>query len=861
MGTVKYTGPMASFHCPTNAEIRSLKVHFSPKQLGSGDPSPENVRPIVGWDEVEVKTAGKNIAVLPIPAHGFETGTSIYSDRPNGTFENLQNGFRAQPPSQSTGVYALFGYVFAGITYTISFNSTFDFSRIRIEVRDNDSFNETATTEGDGRSFSTGWKTYNSFPYTFTPSNNGYLWGCFHQNTNPTSAFIVSDIQLELASSAPYYEPYQGSTTNYEFGVLGKNKLNVNGYTQLHSVSLNNNYLTNTNTDTRDNFQLSVDGYNGSTRLGQLFGQINIPTGAYSNTFVLSNTYENMNLIYIKHNGITRDIGIRIPVDLVVGQTYTISMDVTGNDPTTVGGLSFGNIQLELGSTATEYESYDPNHTVYGGWVDLITGEVCEEWKSIALESLNWSGSSTRARASNSIDLEIPSYTVAPDFIAEKYYAASYSTNLTNYPSAIALGSGGFICYYDGKTLPSDKMVYKLSEPIIYNLAPTQLQTFLGQNNVWSNADYVEVEYDLHETQDILARKQFIIANQPHIIKPAAAPLQNFVTDVVAPLKECKVYFSPVQEGEGDPSPENVRAISGWTGVEIYRTGKNMLDTATSDEIIENWPLVRPAYQKSIEKLPTNLDFTLQANVTKDLGQNISNCRLYMNGALISGKFINTATPLGVHTVTNKPDADGAFTISHNYLGFDSYGATFNNMQLELGTTATDYEPYSGTTLPIDWTTEAGTIYGGYVDLVTGEVWKAWDIIDLGTCTWVQYNNNPSIFYTRNLNNLKEHSDQYTVLCTAYPYEQQKYVTATNDKTINDSQQLNLGNVAIRDTNYTNSTPAEFKEAMNGIICAYKLATPILITTLTPTQLKTLRGTNNIWSSASGDIQVKYWSH
>ena len=63
MGTVKYTGPVASFHCPTNAEIRSLKVHFSPKQDGTGDPSSENVRPIVGWDGVEVYQIGKNLGI------------------------------------------------------------------------------------------------------------------------------------------------------------------------------------------------------------------------------------------------------------------------------------------------------------------------------------------------------------------------------------------------------------------------------------------------------------------------------------------------------------------------------------------------------------------------------------------------------------------------------------------------------------------------------------------------------------------------------------------------------------------------------------------------------------------------------
>jgi len=40
-----------------------------------------------------------------------------------------------------------------------------------------------------------------------------------------------------------------------------------------------------------------------------------------------------------------------------------------------------------------------------------------------------------------------------------------------------------------------------------------------------------------------------------------------------------------------------------------------------------------------------------------------------------------------------------------------------------------------------------------------------------------------------------------------------------------------------------------------------RLATPILVTTLTPTQLKTLHGTNNIWSNTNGDIELKYWTH
>ena len=45
------------------------------------------------------------------------------------------------------------------------------------------------------------------------------------------------------------------------------------------------------------------------------------------------------------------------------------------------------------------------------------------------------------------------------------------------------------------------------------------------------------------------------------------------------------------------------------------------------------------------------------------------------------------------------------------------------DIQLESGSTATSYEPYR-------------TIYGGWVDLVTGVVCKTWNIVNLGDCTW-----------------------------------------------------------------------------------------------------------------------------
>ena len=52
------------------------------------------------------------------------------------------------------------------------------------------------------------------------------------------------------------------------------------------------------------------------------------------------------------------------------------------------------------------------------------------------------------------------------------------------------------------------------------------------------------------------------------LIATATSGLVSFTTNVIRPVKViCE--FIPVQEGTGDPSPDNVRPISGWTGCEI----------------------------------------------------------------------------------------------------------------------------------------------------------------------------------------------------------------------------------------------------------------------------------------------------
>ena len=48
---------IASFNDGEDMVMPSLKVAIEPQQEGSGDPSPTNIRPISGWDEVDVTVA------------------------------------------------------------------------------------------------------------------------------------------------------------------------------------------------------------------------------------------------------------------------------------------------------------------------------------------------------------------------------------------------------------------------------------------------------------------------------------------------------------------------------------------------------------------------------------------------------------------------------------------------------------------------------------------------------------------------------------------------------------------------------------------------------------------------------------
>lgn len=219
----------------------------------------------------------------------------------------------------------------------------------------------------------------------------------------------------------------------------------------------------------------------------------------------------------------------------------------------------------------------------------------------------------------------------------------------------------------------------------------------------------------------------------PYLFVSAGEQSNKFLTPVYADgiakfqaqraqgISGLTVQFGPIQEGTGDPSPENIRTISGRTGLTAYVSGKNLIP---------------------------NIKYQANANSVY-LGANTANNELYLpiGTYTLSVEYLNNThsgayyrlasdsanRPIWASTTTA---VTGPFTVDKdeplNLWLNKSDGISANNIgnfQVEAGSTATEYTQYTGHTYPISWQTEAGTVYGGTLDIVNGVLTVDWDYI------------------------------------------------------------------------------------------------------------------------------------
>jgi hypothetical protein len=179
--------------------------------------------------------------------------------------------------------------------------------------------------------------------------------GCCAEEASGNPIILTDAKNMNAQSLEVDFEPIQ-DLNGYDYAWAGgnrKNKFDYNGVRSLDSLSNNNGTFTNTNTDTRTGFSLTVQQYNGTNYIkGDAFTISE--SGRYSMPITIDTEITKLR---IKHNGAKKDFTVDYPF---TGQgAYCLSLTVISANPTVVGGLVFKDIMLEIGSTATEYEPYE----------------------------------------------------------------------------------------------------------------------------------------------------------------------------------------------------------------------------------------------------------------------------------------------------------------------------------------------------------------------------------------------------------------------------------------------------------------------------------------------------------------------
>lgn len=191
------------------------------------------------------------------------------------------------------------------------------------------------------------------------------------------------------------------------------------------------------------------------------------------------------------------------------------------------------------------------------------------------------------------------------------------------------------------------------------------------------------------------------------------------------PVVELIANIDPKQAGSGDPSPSNVRPISGSTEVTIVKQGKNLITLPT---YTENTPSLCLDLGRDITFSSVTLSFLATNAIAASTNAAIVDYRkddgthqyrtlnwfkdennvIFRSDAAQNGRFSNTYANVTFRYIY-------IYYQSANYSIFAT--DCISNWQLEVGSTVTAYEPYQAETKTIDL---GRTVYSGTLNVTTG---------------------------------------------------------------------------------------------------------------------------------------------
>ena len=328
--------------------------------------------------------------------------------------------------------------------------------------------------------------------------------------------------------------------------------------------------------------------------------------------------------------------------------------------------------------------------------------------------------------------------------------------------------------------------------------------------------------------------------------RSASGEVVSFVTDIPYRLADLKVGIEAVQSGSGDPSPSNVRPISGWTGANVHIFDDSLVDSSailsrtsidnTTGEFISG---TNYACSNYIDVVGIN-SVTVYYNKTTSTSRYFKVARYNANKELIDFAFNDThaAVMERIATIDTSQCSYIAVVVGIVYIDSLIISKVFN-------------------TYPISWQSEAGTVYGGTLDVTTGELTVDSFYYEVqGTEGFTLSGSGSSYININNRYPYCKGTSANNGICSHFGFGSGKVyagISPSSGKYITFTKAMVDSALSISSVAEFNTWLASQKANGTPVAVCYKLATPQTYQ-LTPTEVMALLGQNNIWADC-GDIE------
>lgn len=416
---------------------------------------------------------------------------------------------------------------------------------------------------------------------------------------------------------------------------------------------------------------------------------------------------------------------------------------------------------------------------------------------------------------------------------------------------------------------------YKASDDNLAGFSEVNVNLPLATKSITANGNYKASDDNLEGFSEVDVNVP--LPSNAYLKKSVSGlpqPIASFSDGADEVLNNLVVDITPTQSGSGDPSPSNIRPISGWTGAKVNVSGVNLFNTkiltdagaTVNDGVYSGTLSVFSSTDFGYLKFKNNTQYTM--SLKGQISQGYLQITLrYTDGTSTNTTIIFVEEPNVKKSVTSAENKTLASIAFRGYASVSNASITMTEIQLEEGGTATTYTPYNGHTCSIPFTDGQGqsvTTYYGEYSAIDGV------LSDNSNDTYMTFDGSSDEAWTANAYNyfkikVGEYGDVETgkILCDKLPT---KRINSSDLSApaiyLSNSQGNNYAMISVRPTTYDiQLTLNEFKQWLseNPITVVFKKSTAVTIQ-LAPTAVRSLLGSNNIFAD-SGDVEsCGYWS-